>query len=56
MTVASQSESDKYVTKDSRRVIASKEIFQDFKIIVIVHDEAEYVLRITRKNKLILQK
>lgn len=40
----------------SRRPLRSTELLGAAKEVVIVHDGAEYILRITSKNKLILTK
>ncbi len=42
--------------KQTRRTLASKEIFKDQKVVTINHNGASYVLRITKENKLILTK
>jgi hemin uptake protein HemP len=41
---------------DSIREVSSLEIFQSQRTVAIVHDGERYILRITRKNRLILQK
>lgn len=38
------------------RILNAKDIFGDFREVVIVFEGARYRLRITRNNKLILQK
>ena len=42
--------------KVNEKKIHSKEIFNQSKIITIVHDGQEYQLRVTKANKLILTK
>ena len=38
------------------RVVSSRDIFGDSKLVIIEHEGATYQLRITRRNKLILRK
>lgn len=41
---------------ENERKIESKKIFDQSKVITIIHDGQEYQLRITKANKLILTK
>ena len=47
---------DEPACEDSPKVIAAREIFAGAREICIEHDGEIYRLRITRRNKLILQK
>ncbi|MCH9814750.1 MAG: hemin uptake protein HemP [Epsilonproteobacteria bacterium] len=41
---------------DVRRIIDSKELFKKEKTVMISHEGTQYILRITKENKLILTK
>ena len=43
-------------TKDSPKVVSARELFAGEREICIEHEGERYVLRITRRGKLILQK
>lgn len=47
---------DPQLPVDNPRVIDTRELFRGDREIWIEHDEVRYRLRITRRNKLILQK
>ena len=47
---------DKRTASSSRRSVASQDLFQGHRELVIVHRDQEYRLRITRTGKLILTK
>ena len=56
MTDAIPPEKEPTVPTTSELVVDARQIFQGRKEIVIVHEGVRYRLRLTRRNKLILQK